>query len=92
MRVGAGYYIAGNGLGETEAEWRDIVATAKRDLPPGRPLFVCGAPTPHAVLEQVRLGFDVIESRCALRPATPLAAAPHTMFLFPPPVAHQLPP
>lgn len=40
------------------------MGTAKRDLPPGQPLFVCGAPTPHAVLEQIRLGFDVIESRC----------------------------
>lgn len=60
----AGYYIAGQGLGESAQEWRDIVATAKLDLPPARPLFVCGAPTPAAVLEQLRLGFDVIESRC----------------------------
>eukprot|EP00892_Ulva_mutabilis_P002969 jgi/Ulvmu1/12673/UM094_0029.1 len=62
----AGYYIAGRGLGETAEEWRAIVATAKQDLPPGKPRFLCGATTPEDILDQVRQGFDVIESQYAL--------------------------
>jgi tRNA-guanine family transglycosylase len=61
--VHAGYYLAGNGLGETEDEWADVVATVKLDLPPQKPLFVCGVGGPRDVIKSIRLGFDVLESR-----------------------------
>ena len=59
----AGYYIAGKGLGETEDEWAEIVSKAKLDLPPQKPRFVCGVGGPRDITTNIKLGFDVLESR-----------------------------
>lgn len=64
--VHAGYYVAGKGLGETDDEWAEIVATVKRDLPPQKPLFVCGVGGPRDIIANIKLGFDVLESGFAL--------------------------
>lgn len=63
--VHAGYYVAGRGLGETEDEWAEIVAKVKLDLPPQKPLFVCGVGGPRNIITNIKLGFDVLETRSA---------------------------
>lgn len=66
MQLHAGYYVAGRGLGETDDEWAEIVAQVKLDLPPQKPLFVCGVGGPRDIVSNVKLGFDVLETRYAL--------------------------
>ena len=61
----AGYYVAGRGLGESDVEWAEIVAQVKLDLPPQKPLFVCGVGGPRDIVSNVKLGFDVLETRSA---------------------------
>jgi tRNA-guanine family transglycosylase len=57
--------VAGRGLGESEEEWAQIVSTVKLDLPAQKPLFVCGVGGPRDIVANIKLGFDVLETRCA---------------------------
>jgi queuine/archaeosine tRNA-ribosyltransferase len=40
------------------------VTQVKHDLPDHKPLFVCGVGGPNDIVANLKLGFDVLESRC----------------------------
>jgi queuine tRNA-ribosyltransferase len=72
----AGYYVAGYGLGMSEEEWQHAVETIWLDIPESKPRFVCGVGGPLELLENVALGFDVLESRCVQLPDARLYHVP----------------
>jgi tRNA-guanine family transglycosylase len=60
----AGYYVAGHGVGESREERRLTVLTVLKDLPADKMRLVSGLGSVDEILEAVRLGFDILESRC----------------------------
>jgi tRNA-guanine family transglycosylase len=59
----AGYYVAGHGVGESCEERRNTVSTVFEDLPEAKVRLVNGLGGLEEILEAVRVGFDVLESR-----------------------------